>query len=440
MQGGIVMSHKEMGQTEVFEKLKRREIRQKVAAGMLGLSVRQIKRKLRQYRLEGSKSLVHKGRGKVSNRKINQDILEAAIDEVRVKYKGFAPTLAHEKLVEEHGFKFSLSLLRNQMVKEGLWNPKSRRKAHVHQLRERRACLGELVQLDGSPHDWFEGRAPRCNLNVAIDDATGKVSLMFSQTETTKDYFRLVGQYFLRFGLPVAWYVDKHSIFRVNAPTNLDSRKPRLGDELEGLTQFGRAMNELGVELIFANTPQAKVRVERVNQTLQDRLVKELRLKGISSIEDGNQFLIEFIQRFNTKFEVQAQSKVDMHRQLPKGVDLEKIICIKEKRVLSKNLTFQHNNTIYQIKTNRSAYTLRKTTVTVCERYDDSISILDHRNQPLEYTTIKQLPDTRQTNSKQLNQKVDDILIKQNKERKPWDSNPADFEQENLFYKPIGAV
>jgi len=440
MQGGIVMSQTEISQTEVFEKLKRREIKQKDGAQLLGLSVRQVKRKLRGYKLEGAKSLAHKGRGKVSNRKINQDLLVGAIDQIRVKYRGFAPTLAHEKLVEDHGFKYSLSLLRQEMVKEGLWNPKKRRKAHVHQLRERRACFGELVQLDGSPHDWFEGRAPVCNLNVSIDDATGKVSLMFSQTETTQDYFRLVEQYFLKYGLPVAWYVDKHSIFRVNTPTNLDSKKPKQGDEFEGLTQFGRAMDELGVELIFANTPQAKGRVERVNQTLQDRLVKEMRLKGISSIEEGNQFLAEFSEKFNTKFGVEARSKVDMHRKLLENIDLDKILCIKEKRVLSKNLTFQYNNTIYQIKTNRSAYTLRKTTVTICERYDDSVSILDHKNQQLEYTTIKKLPDTRQTNSKQLNQKVDDILVKQNKERKPWESDPADFERENLFYKPVGAI
>jgi len=246
MQGGIVMSQTEISQTEVFEKLKRREIKQKDGAQLLGLSVRQVKRKLRGYKLEGAKSLAHKGRGKVSNRKINQDLLVGAIDQIRVKYRGFAPTLAHEKLVEDHGFKYSLSLLRQEMVKEGLWNPKKRRKAHVHQLRERRACFGELVQLDGSPHDWFEGRAPVCNLNVSIDDATGKVSLMFSQTETTQDYFRLVEQYFLKYGLPVAWYVDKHSIFRVNTPTNLDSKKPKQGDEFEGLTQFGRAMDELG--------------------------------------------------------------------------------------------------------------------------------------------------------------------------------------------------
>lgn len=441
MQGGIVMSNKEISQSEVFEKLTRREIKQKKAARLLNLSVRQIKRKLRLYKLEGVKSLVHKGRGKVSNRKINQDLLVVAIDEIREKYRGFAPTLAHEKLVEEHGFTYSLSLLRQEMVKEGLWDPKKRRRAHVHQLRERRACFGELVQLDGSPHDWFEGRSPACNLNVSIDDATGEITLQFSQTETTQDYFRLVEQYFLKYGLPLAWYVDKHSIFRVNTPTNLDSKKPKKGDEFEGLTQFGRAMYELGIELIFANTPQAKGRVERVNQTLQDRLVKELRLKGISSIEEGNRFLKEYVKKFNTKFGVKARSKVNMHRQLPKGIDLNKILCIKEKRVLSRNLTFQYNNTIYQIKTNRSAYTLRKTTVTICERYDDSVSVLDYKNQQLEYATVKKLPSTKQTNSKQLNQKVDDILKKQShKNRNPWDSDPSDFEQNNLFYKPIGAV
>ena len=438
MKGGIIMSKKEVKQIELFEQLKRKEIKQARVAKLLGLSVRQIKRKFRRYKLYGPKSLVHKGRGKVSNNKIDQKKINEAMDTIRVSYSDFAPTLAYEKLVEEHGFNHSLTTLRSEMVKEGVWKPKQRSKARVHQLRERRACFGELVQLDGSPHTWFEDRGPRCNLNVTIDDATGRCVFMFSKTETTQDYFKLLEKYFTKHGLPAALYVDKHSIFRVNTPTNLDLKKPNKNDEFEGLTQFGRAIKELGIELIFAQSPEAKGRVERVNRTLQNRLVKELRLKGISTIEEANKFLPQFIEKFNDKFCVQPRSSVNAHKELSNSQDLTKILCAKEKRTLSRNLTFQYQNTIFQVKTKKSAYTLRKTTVSIFERYDGNISLWDHKNKPLEYTTIKKLPNNRQTSSKQLNQKVDVILSR--KKKNPWESDPASYEQDNLFYKPAGVV
>jgi len=430
------MSNKEINQVDIFEKLARKEIKQKRAAEALGLSVRQVKRKLHEYRINGAKSLVHKGRGKVGNKKISQEKIDEVISIVKEKYYDFGPTLAHEKLTEEHSLQLSREKLRQEMMAVGLWKPSRRRKAHVHQLRERRACFGELVQLDGSPHSWFEDRGEYCNLNVMIDDATGKSMFELSRSETAQDYFRLVEQYFLKHGLPLALYVDKHNIFRVNTP-NLVLRKPN-GDQFEGLTQFGRAMSELGVELIFANSPQAKGRVERANQTLQDRLVKELRLNNVSTIDEANKFLPKFIPQFVGKFSTQPKSKVDMHRKLGKGINLEKILCSKEQRVLSKNLTCQYNNCIFQINTKRSAYTLRKTTVTIRERYDGSITLWDNRDKPLEFTTIKKLPSTRETSSKQVNRLVDDILIKQ--KRNAWESSNEELEQANLFYKPIGAV
>ena len=441
MKENIAMSNAELNQIEVMERLVRKEIKQKKAAQILRLSVRQIRRKLYEYKINGAKSLVHKARGKIGNRVIKQQILDEAINIVKEKYWDFGPTLAHEKLVENHECKLSLTTIRKEMVSVGLWKPNRRRKAHIHQLRERRACFGELVQLDGSPHDWFEGRAPKCNLNVFIDDATGIPVLEFGIVETAQDYFKLAEQYFLEHGLPLAIYTDKHSIFRVNTPTNLDYIKPSKNNQFEGLTQFGRAMKELNIELIFASTAQAKGRVERINQTLQDRLVKEMRLNNISCIVEANNFLPQFTKQFVQKFSVKPRSSVDMHRKLNKNVNLRKILCIKENRVLSKNLTFQYQNTIFQIKTQRSAYTLRKTVVTICERYDGSITVWDNKNKQLEYTTIKQLPNTRETNSKKLNQLVDDILIKENyKKRNPWQSDFEELEQPNLFFKPIGAV
>lgn len=438
MQRSITMSVKEVDQIEIFEKLQKREISQKDAAKRLDLSIRQIKRKLRAYKIHGPKSLVHQSRGKVSNRKTDQSVLDNAMDTIREKYSGFGPTLSHEKLVEDHEFTGSLSLIRSQMIKEDLWKPKTRRKASVHQLRERRACFGELVQLDGSPHDWFEGRGDKCNLNVSVDDATGNTHCLFSKVETTQDYFKLVEAYLLKYGKPVAFYVDKHSIFRVNTISNPDFKKPKKYDEYEGLTQFGRAMSELGIELIFANTPQAKGRVERVNQTLQDRLVKEMRLNNISTTNEANLFLPQFMNKFNHKFCVEPRSKVDVHTKLSRDLDLSKILCIKEKRILSKNLNFQYGNTVFQINTNRSVYSLRKTAVTICQKYDSSITLWDHKGKPLDYTTIKKLPHNKTTSSKQLNHRVDDILAKRMKS--PWDSDLNQFEQENLFQKPSGVV
>ena len=444
MKGNIAMSNTEIFQVEILEKLKRREIKQKKAADILSLSVRQVKRKLRAYKLDGAISLVHRARGKTSNNKISQKILDQAVQIVKDKYWDFGPTLAHEKLVEEDSFSLSLSRLRQEMISVSLWQPKVRRNLAVHRLRERRACFGELIQLDGSPHDWFEGRAPRCNLNVAIDDATGKSFLELSPTETTQSYFRLIEHYLLEFGMPRAIYADKHSIFQVNHSGSLDHKKPSKSDPTEGLTQFGRAMKELNIELIPANSPQAKGRVEKINGTFQNRLVKELRLRHIASIEEANLFLPTFTRQYSAKFAVKARSNIDMHRKLPKGLDLPKILCIKEKRVLSKNLTCQYGNIIFQIQTKRSSYALRKMVVTIRERYDGTVTIWDDRDKLLEYTTIKKTMRQKEVSSKEINRLMDDILIEQARgtyqKKNPWESNPVDFEGQSLYYKPVGAV
>ena len=177
--------------------------------------------------------------------------MDQAITIIKNQYKDFGPSLAHEKLIENHGFQISITTLRTAMIVTKLWKPKQRKKAKIYQLRERRACFGELIQLDGSPHDWFEGRGPRCNLNVIIDDATNICSAKFSKSETTHDYFDLLEEYIKQYGIPMAIYVDKHSVFRVNTPSTF--KKPNKYDQYEGLTQFGRACRELDIELIFAN-------------------------------------------------------------------------------------------------------------------------------------------------------------------------------------------
>lgn len=442
---GCYMSNKEIGRIEIMERLVRGEVKQKRASEIFGVSVRQVKRMVKVYRQEGAKGLVHKARGRASNNRIAQDKLDQAISIINEKYKDFGPTLAQEKLVEEHGIKLSLTTVRNGMVSVGLWNPRKRRKAQVHQLRERRSCLGELIQLDGSPHAWFEERGEKCNLNVMIDDATSRMMMKFSEVESTQDYLELLEEYLLVYGVPMALYSDMHSIFRINNPVKLDRKKPSVQhDRYEGLTQFGRACCELGIKLIFAHTPQAKGRVEKVNSTLQDRLVKELRLKGISTIEEANAFLPEFTKQFNRKFSKVPKRDIDMHRTLDKEVDLSRILATKHTRVLSKNLTCQSDNTIFQIKTTRSPYTLRKTVVTICTRYDHSITILDNKGNQLEYTTIKTLPSTKTTTAKQINHEVDDILAKKAqdnyKKKNHFDLSWEELGQEASSYRPAGAV
>jgi transposase len=441
MKGTIVMSRKEIDRLGVMEKLTSKQVKQKEAATMLGLGLRQVKRLVQRYRKDGAQGLCHQGRGKVSNHKADQVVLDQAMETIRAKYWDFSPTLAFEKLVNHHQFPFSVERLRQEMIKERLWQPRRRRKSHIYQLRERRACFGELSQLDGSPHPWLEDRGPRCNLNVDIDDATGRPILEFSAAETTQGYFSLVEKHLRQYGIPLAFYADRHSIFQINTPTNLDYHKPGSKNHGSGLTQFGRAMKELGITLIPANSPQAKGRVEKINQTLQDRLVKELRLRNISTLAEANAFLPEFTHDYCQRFAVPAQSQVDMHRPLPKSLDLTKILCLKEYRTLSKNLTCQYQGLIYQVRVTKLAYTLRHTAVTIRDHYDRGVTLWDYRDRPLAYTTIKLIPKLAEVTSKEINHLVDEIVIQQPYVLKnPWETPLTDLEEQNLFYKPIGTV
>ncbi|MBU2459686.1 ISNCY family transposase [Patescibacteria group bacterium] len=304
------MSVKEVNRVSILDQLKRKAMKQKKAAHVLGISVRQIRRLLKTYRREGTRGLVHKLRGIPSNNQAEAVILDRAIATVRERYHDFSVTLAHEKLTDHHGFPYSRETLRHAMMTVGLWTSTRQPIPVIHDLRDRRAAEGELVQVDGSPHAWFENRGPSCTLLVYIDDATGKLlHLAFAKSETTNAYFAATKEYLKKRGKPLALYVDRHGVFRVNATKALTARV----EDSNGRTQFGRAMEELGIELIFANSPQAKGRVEKANQTLQDRLVKELRLQGIKSMEEGNRFLPKFIEEFNQKFSVVPKSPVNLH-------------------------------------------------------------------------------------------------------------------------------
>ena len=374
----VIMSKAELDRLEVMKQLQEKRISQRTAAKELGLSVRHVKRLLRAYRQKGASGLVSKQRGQPGHHQMDPDTVRRTLDLLKGRYRGFGPTLAHEKLVEKEGLELSLGSLRKIMIEEELWKAKRARKMEAYQMRERRACFGELVQIDGSPYDWFEGRAPECTLLVFIDDATGKlVQLLFVESESFFTYCQAAWVYFIRYGKPCAFYSDKHGIFRVNQPTR---------GKTEAMTQFGRAMQELHIQIICANTPQAKGRVERVNQTLQDRLVKEMRLRNISDWETGNAFLPEFMDDFNRRFAVQPRSSVDAHRPLSKADELVHIFTWRESRVLSKNLTLQFHHTVYQIRVDRPSYAMRKAAVTVSVDLQRKVSIL-YKGKTLPYTT-----------------------------------------------------
>lgn len=374
----LSMSKRELSRLEVMQRLKDKRLLQKEAAQVLGVSIRQVKRLWRAYRQQGAKGLVSQRRGKPSNYHLDAAVMQQALDLIQEKYADFGPTLAHEKLNEVHRLELSRESVRKLMISEGLWKPKRARKPVIHQMRERRACFGELVQIDGSDHDWFEKRAPKCTLLVFIDDATGQLlELWFVPDETFFAYCEASRHYFERYGKPVTFYSDKHSIFRVNQEQSIG-----LGS---GLTQFGRAMQELDIQIICANTPQAKGRVERANQILQDRLVKELRLRGISDMESANAFLPEFREDFNRRFAIQPRSTYDAHRPLLKTDNLDLILTHQKTGSLSKNLTVQSNKVIYQIQSDRPDYALRHAQVTVCENPRGEVTIL-YKNKPLSYT------------------------------------------------------
>ncbi|MDN5940030.1 MAG: ISNCY family transposase [Salinisphaera sp.] len=409
----LKMSHKELDRLGLIEKAAGRELTQMQAAVQLGLSVRQVKRLVRRFREAGPEGLVSCRRGQASPQRIERAVREHFVEVLRERYADFGPTLAHEKLVAHHQFAYSVETLRHWMVEAGLWQAKRRRVVRAFQVRERRPCSGELIQIDGSPHDWFEGRAPRCTLIVFIDDATGALmGLRFAPAETTEAYMRVLDEYLGTYGRPVSLYSDRHSIFRVNMP-----------DREGELTQFGRALETLDIEAIHARTPQAKGRVERANQTLQDRLVKEMRLAGIDSIEAANAWLPGFISAYNERFAVAPASEADAHRPvLHDAEELALILCLHHRRTLSKNLTLQCHNRLYQIQNQGRGYRLRHSAVTVCEGFDGAVTLL-HQGKRLEYTCWTRGEAPPLADDKEINAKVDQAKSEQAL-RQPWKPAP----------------
>lgn len=332
--GLVLMSEHELQRIEVLAQVLDGSLRTTTAADLLGLSQRQVQRLVHDVQDNGAIAVRHKLRGRPSNNRISDLKRDYILSLIRNDYPDFGPTLATEMLAERHGIHVSSETLRKWMIADSLW--KSRAQRHrVHQPRLRRESLGELIQIDGSEHRWFEDRGPACTLLVFIDDATGTLMhLRFVPSESTESYFAALSDYLHDHGLPVAFYSDKHSVFRVNR------REPRSG---HGMTQFGRALSELNIEILCANSSQAKGRVERANRTLQDRLVKELRLAGISDMAAANAFLPGFMAHYNLRFS-QAPARPD-NRHRPLTLDasrLSDILCVRDQRQVGKSLVVHY--------------------------------------------------------------------------------------------------
>ena len=377
----VMFRQGELRRLHVIRKVLEKVVKQVGAAKILGLSYRQVQRCVQRVKGEGDKGVVHKSRGRASNRRLADRVKERVIKLYRKRYKGFGPTLAVEKLLEGHGLKVSDETLRKWLLESGDWK-KVRRKGVHRQWRERKGHLGEMVQMDGSHHDWFEGRGSECVLMGYIDDATGEAFGRFYEYEGTMPAMDSFRRYIRRSGIPLSVYLDKHTTYKSPA-------KPSIEEELQGvepLSEFERALQELGVEVIHAHSAQAKGRIERLFGTLQDRLVKEMRLRGIKSIEEANGFLEGYWPIYNRKFAVGAREQGDLHRSLPRGLNLDNILCVKAGRALRNDFTVAYNKKLYQIEDQ-----VRAAKVQVHERPDGSIVILS-KDRSLKYREILTRP------------------------------------------------
>ncbi len=380
----ITMSRREIDRAHVLRDLEARRISVSDAAQLMGVSRRQVFRLARQYQAGGPAALISRRRGLPSNRSHPAVVRTEALALIKATYADFGPTLAAEKLAERHGLRLGVETLRQWMLADGIWKDRRQRLGRVYQPRYRRECMGELIQIDGSEHWWFEGRGPQCTLLAFIDDATSMLMhAEFVTSESTFDYFRATRAYIERHGKPVAFYSDKHSIFRVN------SKGAAGGD---GMTQFGRALDELNIDIICANAPQSKGRIERCFGTLQDRLVKEMRLAGIDTPAAGNAFLPGFLEAHNARFARAPANERNAHRALGERDDLIQTFAWKELRTVTHNLTLQYDQRMILLEPNEMTRPLARQRVTVCD-YPDGRLAVQHKGRDLPYRMF----DRRQT-------------------------------------------
>ena len=383
----VSMSQQELSRFDTVLRVERRELRPEDAAALLGISRRQVFRLLDRLRSDGAEGLVSGKRGKPSNRRLSDALRQHAIALVQAHYADFGPTLAAEHLAERHDVRISHESLRKLMIEAGLWKDRQARRPRPYQPRYRRDCRGELVQIDGSKHWWLEERGPQTSLLVFIDDATSELMhLKMVETENTFSYMEATREYIEMHGKPVAFYSDKHSVFR-----NVNASAAR-GD---GMTHFGRALDALNIEIICANSPQAKGRVERANGTLQDRLVKAMRLAGIATIAEANAFLPTYLAQHNARFAKPAFNPKDLHRPLAVHDSLEDAMVWREQRSVTAALTLHYNKLMFILEPNEISRTLPRKRVTVCEYPDGRVEI-QHEGASLPYRVFDKIRQVNQ--------------------------------------------
>ena len=384
----LEMSMKEADRLKVIWQVITGKLGIKEAAEQLFLCCRQVIRIRNRVKVEGNRGIIHRMRGKRSNHRLAEGLLQQAVEIVREKYWDFGPTFANEYLRKKHNIFISTNTLRKGMIEGELWKAR-RRKVKHRSFRPRRACRGEMIQLDGSIHDWFEKRGPRCVLLTFVDDATSRIEYAeFVDAETTLNLMQSTKTYLEIHGRPVSFYVDKDSIFRANRQANIDEQLR----DIQPMTQFSRAMDELAIKVIFAHSPQAKGRVERGFETHQDRLVKELRIQGICTISAANKYLQNvYLFDHNARFAVKPSNRTNAHRPFLKIHKLNEILSLRTERTLANDFTIRFLNQFFQILKTKHSHLHPKVKICVEIQLDGSVH-LKYRKQYLNYKIVEKAP------------------------------------------------
>ncbi len=403
----IVMSQKEVNRLHVIRQTLDKTITQGQAAKMLGLTDRQVRRIAQRVRSVGSSGICHKSRGRRAHNRIADKVREKVIALCRERYREFGPTHASEKLLAHHQITVSVETLRGWFQEEHV-PYKSRKKRPHRQWRERKTHRGEMVQMDGSHHDWFEGRGPWCVLMGFVDDATGTVYARFYEYEGTLPAMDGFKRYIRLYGLPQSVYLDRHSTYKSMAKQTVEEQL----NDIQPMSHFEKSLAELGVTVIHAYSPQAKGRIERVFGTFQDRVVKEMRLAGVTNIVEGNVFLESYLSEFNARYAREAAKQADFHRPIANRRALDTILAIKSERALRNDFTIAHDKKVYQIMSN-----IRAKKVTVEERTDGSLCIT-HNGHQLRYKEIVSRPVKPEESAERSRR----LVINKPSESHPWKS------------------
>lgn len=377
----IAMTQEELKRLHIIHKALDKSITQAQAAESIGVCLRQVQRIARIIRIKGDQGVINKSRGRRSNKALPGKLKSKALKLYKEKYPDFGPTLATEKLFEIDKLKISDETLRLWLLEAGISYKKRKLRPH-RQWRQRKQCFGQMIQMDGSHHDWFEGRGQSCVLMAYIDDATGNPFGRFYAYEGTLPAMDSFKSYVKKYGIPVSIYLDKHTTYKSNKKQTIEDEL----NDIEPLSQFARAAKELGVNLIYANSPQAKGRIERLFHTFQDRLIKEMRLEDIKTIEEANRFLTRYLPAYGKRFSVRPANGADLHRAIPEGLNLDRILCVRTARALRNDFTIAHNGKLYQVEDNLNAKE-----VTIEERINGSLLIV-YKDKVLRHRAITNRP------------------------------------------------